>query len=57
MIADWIVQSKVQNASEACVSAIRNVAAALSECRRRLSETEQQLDEITAERRQFIETA
>ena len=57
MIADWVVQSKVQNASEACVSAIRNVAAALNECRRRLSETEQQIEQVANERREFVERA
>jgi type II secretory pathway pseudopilin PulG len=35
LIADWVVQSKIQNASSACSSALDQVSAALSKCQRR----------------------
>ena len=57
LIADWVVQSKVQKASNACDSAMSKVAVALNECRRRLSETEQESEQVAAERHQFIEQA
>jgi hypothetical protein len=57
LIADWIVQSKVQNASEACDSAISRVTSALGECRRQLSDTEQAITKVTAERHRYIEQA
>lgn len=57
LITDWVVQSKVQKASEACDSAISKVALALNECRRRLAETEQELTQVNVERRQYIEEA
>lgn len=57
LIADWVVQSKVQKASGACSSTIQKVNAALGECRRRLTETEKQMKDVDAERREFIEQA
>ncbi|QDT59481.1 hypothetical protein SV7mr_19880 [Stieleria bergensis] len=57
LIADWIVQSKVQKASSACDVAIRKVALALGDCRRKLTEVEQEIQQIESEHRQFIEEA
>jgi DNA repair exonuclease SbcCD ATPase subunit len=57
LIADWVVQSKVQNASSACSSALLKVSEALAECQRRLAESEQYLDAVTEQRRQFVEQA
>ena len=57
LIADWVVQSKIQNASGACDSAISKVNAALSECRRKLPETEQEINQLKAEWQRLIEEA
>ncbi len=57
LIADWVVQSKIQNASEACRAAISKVASAIGECRRGLSKTEEALRQVETERRTFIEQA
>lgn len=57
LIADWIVQSKVQKASSACDAAIRKVASAVGDCRRKLREVEQEIKQVENEHRQFIEEA
>lgn len=57
LIADWVVQSKIQTASSACCSAIAKVEAALAECRRKLAEVERNTEAVTEQRQQFIEQA
>lgn len=57
LIADWIVQSKVQKASSACDAAIRQVASAVGDCRRKLQEVEQEIEQVESKRREFIEEA
>jgi chromosome segregation ATPase len=57
LIADWIVQSKVQKASSACDAAIRKVAAALGDCRKKLREVEQEIKQVENNRRECIEEA
>lgn len=57
LIADWVVQSKIQNASGACNSAISKVTAVLDACRQKLLETERQIEAVHEERQQFIEEA
>ena len=57
LIADWVVQSKIQKASSACSSAISRVTSAVSECRRRLAETERDIKEVAKGRQEFIEQA
>lgn len=55
LIADWVVQSKIQKASSACSTAISSVTSALNECRRRLAETEKEIESVSKSRREFIE--
>ena len=57
LIADWVVQSKIQQASSACSSTISRVTSAVSECRRRLTETEQDIEKVSEGRQEFIEQA
>lgn len=57
LIADWAVQSKVQNASAACSSAISQVNAAVAGCQGRLSQVEQEIEAVTEQRRQLVEQA
>ena len=57
LIADWVVQSKIQQASSACSSTISRVTSAVSECRRRLAETEQDIEKVSRSRNEFIERA
>ncbi|EAQ77760.1 hypothetical protein [Blastopirellula marina] len=57
LIADWIVQSKIQTAAAACDAAIQNVTSALNKCRHRHTQTEQDLKRLENERRQLIEEA
>ena len=57
LIADWIVQSKIEKASSACSSVASQVAASVGECRRRLVDTERDYDEVNQARREFIEEA
>ena len=57
LIADWNVQSKVQKASSACDAAIRQVASAVGDCRRKLREVEQEIEQVESKRREFIEEA
>lgn len=57
LIADWVVQSKIDNASSACAGAIQQVSAAISFCRRRMADVEQQIEQVGEQRRQFIEQA
>ena len=55
LIADWVVQSKIQKASSACSSAMSQVSSSVGECRRRLSETERECEQVERQRREFIE--
>jgi DNA repair exonuclease SbcCD ATPase subunit len=57
LIADWVVQSKIQRASSACSSTISRVRSAISECRKRLVDTERDLKKVTDARRAFVEQA
>ncbi|MCC9607764.1 hypothetical protein LOC68_03455 [Blastopirellula sp. JC732] len=57
LIVDWVVQSKIQNASSACGTAIRQVSSAIYKCRHRHAETEAKLDQLADERRRLIEEA
>ncbi len=55
LIADWVVQSKIQHTSSACSTAISSVTSAVNECRRRLAETERDIESVTKSRLEFIE--
>lgn len=55
LIADWIVQSKIQNASSACATAMSQVKSALAVCRTRLEETEREIGKVTRERQELLE--
>lgn len=57
LIADWVVQSKIQNASSACSSTISQVSSAINECRRRITETKQEIEKLSKDRQEFIEQA
>ena len=57
LIADWVVQSKIREASSACSSAMSRVSSAVAECRRRLSETEREIEAVSHRRRESIEEA
>jgi DNA repair exonuclease SbcCD ATPase subunit len=57
LIADWIVQSRVQEASRACDSVLHEVSATLEDCRRQLSEVKREAKQLAAKRRDFIERA
>jgi hypothetical protein len=57
LIADWVVQSKIQQSSSACYSATSQVHAALAECRRRQAEVEQDTEAVSEERRRLVEQA
>lgn len=57
LIADWVVQSKIDNASSACVAAIGRVREAILACRHRREVVKQQIEHVAEQRRQFIEEA
>ena len=57
LIADWVVQSKIREASSACSSAMSQVSSSVGECRRRLSETERECEQVDQQRRALIEKA
>lgn len=57
LIADWMVQSQVQNALSACDSVLSQAAEALSACDQRLGELEQELDQVESQRLELIEQA
>lgn len=57
LIADWIVQSKIQNAASACERTITQVTSAISTCRRRLTEAREQQQDVAKQRRTLIEQA
>ena len=55
LIADWIVQSKIQNASTVCSSTITSVQLAVHQCERRLKEINQTIEGVNNTRLEFIE--
>jgi hypothetical protein len=55
LIADWVVQSKIQQGSSACSTAIASVNAAVNACRSRLAETQRDIDSVSKSRLDFIE--
>jgi hypothetical protein len=57
LIADWVVQSKIREASSACSSTVSKVSSAVAECHRRLLETEREIEQVNNQRREFIEEA
>ncbi|HUG68502.1 MAG TPA: hypothetical protein VMM76_12185 [Pirellulaceae bacterium] len=57
LIADWVVQSKIHEASSACSSTIFRVSSAVDECRRGLAETEQAISKAKRAREEFIDQA
>jgi DNA repair exonuclease SbcCD ATPase subunit len=57
LIADWVVQSKIREASSACSSALSRVSSAVGECRRRLAEVGREREEVGQQRRALIEQA
>lgn len=57
LIADWVMQSKIQNASSVCSSALSQVRSVLGVCRRRLAEAEQAIEEVVWQRQEFVEQA
>jgi len=57
LIADWVVQSKIQQASSACSTAITRVTFAVNDCQRRLFETEEDIRTLNRKRKELIERA
>ncbi|KAA5545420.1 hypothetical protein FYK55_07150 [Roseiconus nitratireducens] len=57
LIADWMVQSQLQQASEACSKVMADVESALAQCRQALAETDQAIKDLDAKRTQMIENA
>jgi vacuolar-type H+-ATPase subunit I/STV1 len=57
LIADWNVQSKIKNASNACASAMSQVSSSIGACRRRLRDAEMEGNQVDQQRREFIENA
>lgn len=57
LIADWVVQSKIKQASSACSRTTSQVSSAVNACQRRLTETKQEIEKIGKQRQEFIEQA
>jgi hypothetical protein len=57
LIADWVVQSKIREASSACSSALSRVSSAVGECQRRLTDIKREREEVGQQRRALIEQA
>jgi len=57
LIADWVVQSKIREASSACSSALSRVSSAVGECRRRLDETKREREAVHQQRHVLVEQA
>ncbi len=57
LIADWVVQSRIQSATSACSSTIAKVSSAVNECRRKLGETDREIESVNRTRQEFIEGA
>lgn len=56
LISDWIVQSKINNASRQCAEMTCAVRAAVRECETRLAKVEAKINHRERERRQLIES-
>lgn len=57
LIADWVVQTKISEATSACSSTKSKVSSAINECQQRLSETEKEIEKLNSRRQAFIERA
>lgn len=57
LIADWVVQSKIRDASEACSSALSRVSLVVGKCRQRLAEFGRERDSVGQQRRALVEQA
>lgn len=57
LVVDWVVQSRIREASSACSSAKSRVSSSVSECRRRLAKIEKERDAVERQRRSLIEDA
>ncbi|TWU44157.1 hypothetical protein Q31b_16930 [Novipirellula aureliae] len=57
LIADWIVQSKINKAKTECSTTISRVKAAIRKCQRRLESVESEIESLTESKRELIETA
>ena len=57
LIADWVVQSKIREASSACSSALSRVSSAVGECQRRLAEIGREREEVGQKRLALVEQA
>ena len=57
LIADWMVQSKIKNATSSCSTAIAKVEAVIRTCEQRQRETTRELEKLSAEREALIERA
>lgn len=55
LIADWVVQSKIRNASAACSTALSKVGDAVAACRQRLAEIDRETAAVAEHRRQAVE--
>ena len=55
LIADWVMQSKVQRASSACSSAMTRVSDVLGQCSSRMAEVEKAAAETRNRQREFLE--
>ena len=55
LIADWVVQSKLSEASSACSTTISKVSSVVNQCQRKLAETEQVMKDLNESRQEFIE--
>ncbi len=54
-VSDWIVQSKIQNASSVCSTTMSSVQLAVHQCERRLKEINEAIDGLDNRRLDFIE--
>jgi DNA repair exonuclease SbcCD ATPase subunit len=57
LIADWVVQSKIREASSACSSALSRVSSAVGECQGRLAEIGREREEVGQKRLALVEQA
>ena len=55
IISDWIVQSKIHNASSVCSATLTCVQLAVHQCERRLKEVNQAIEGLNNSRLEFIE--
>lgn len=57
LIFDWMVQSRLSEATSACLATTNQVVTAINRCKRRLQITEHEISELTEHRRKLIEEA